>query len=102
MNQLKSITLMLLAMLFLAGPIMAKQTDPASPQAPIDLNQATAEQLAQVPYVGPKRAELIIARRQQQPFASVDELLDVQGIGPKTLEKIRPHVAVKPSSQKHP
>nr|WP_225432867.1 helix-hairpin-helix domain-containing protein [Bifidobacterium sp. SMB2] len=61
----------------------------------IDLNTATAEQLDTINGIGPVTAQRILDHRARNGrFTSVDELLDVQGIGSKTLEKIRPYVTV--------
>ena len=58
---------------------------------PVDLNTADAGQLQSLPGIGPVLAERIIAHREANgPFASVEDLGDVSGIGPKTLESIRP------------
>ncbi len=65
------------------------------PDQPIDLNQATAEQLDALPGVGPATATAILAYRDQRGrFGSVDELLEVRGIGEAKLEQIRPLVRV--------
>ena len=42
----------------------------------------------------PALAARIIAEREKRPFASADDLRRVNGIGPKTLEKLRPFVVV--------
>jgi competence protein ComEA len=56
----------------------------------INVNSASAAQLEELPGVGPATAEAIIAHRDQNgPFASVDELLDVRGIGEAKLEQLR-------------
>ena len=61
----------------------------------IDINQADAAMLATLPGIGPKTAEKIDAYRQENgPFKSVDELLNVKGIGPAKLEKIKPLVTL--------
>jgi competence protein ComEA len=65
------------------------------PGAPVDLNTATAEQLDTLPGVGPATASAIIAHREQHgPFTSVDQLLDVRGIGEAKLEQLRDLVSV--------
>jgi competence protein ComEA len=62
----------------------------------INVNLATAQELEQLPGIGPARAQAIIAYREQHgPFASVEELLKVDGIGPTTLERIRDLVTVR-------
>jgi len=64
---------------------------------PLDLNEAGVDSLVVLPGIGPTRADAIVQRRNQQgAFLSIEELLDVHGIGPKTLEKLRPFVHVGP------
>jgi len=61
----------------------------------LDLNMATVEQLDTLPGVGPVTAAAIVAWRQANgKFTSVDQLADVDGIGPARLEKLRPLVRV--------
>jgi len=68
----------------------------ATTQFPINLNTATADQLEAIPGIGPVLAQRIIEYRQTHGrFQSVDELLEVRGIGPKRLENMRPYVVVK-------
>lgn len=67
----------------------------AGPDALVNLNSATAEELDVLPEVGPVTAQAILGYRAEHGgFGSVDELLDIEGIGEKTLEKIAPHVTV--------
>jgi competence protein ComEA len=67
----------------------------AAPAGPLDLNSATAEQLDTLPGVGPVTAAAIVAWRQGNGrFANVDQLSEVDGIGPARLEKLRPLVRV--------
>ena len=62
---------------------------------PVNLNTATEEQLDALPGVGPVTAAAIIAWRDANgSFASVDQLADVDGIGPARLEKLRAQVHV--------
>jgi competence protein ComEA len=61
----------------------------------VDLNTATAADLEALPGVGPATAQAILDyRRQHGRFRSVDELLEVRGIGPAKLSQLRPHVRV--------
>lgn len=63
--------------------------------APVDLNAADLAALDEVPGIGPVTAERILAWREQHGrFTAVEELLEVSGIGERTLEEIRPHVTV--------
>lgn len=74
---------------------VASRTDEESTSLMIDLNRATASDLEQLPRIGPKLAERILAFRNTfGPLRSVEELLSVRGIGAKTLDLIRPHVYV--------
>lgn len=62
----------------------------------LDLNQADHVQLLQLPRVGGQLAQRIEAYRvEHHGFRTVEELRQVQGIGPKLLEKLRPHVFVE-------
>jgi len=62
---------------------------------PLNLNSATAEQLDKLPGVGLSTAAAIVAFREQHgAFRSIDQLLDIRGIGPARLEELRPHVTV--------
>ncbi|MBW3092294.1 helix-hairpin-helix domain-containing protein [Bifidobacterium sp. 82T10] len=62
----------------------------------IDLNTASAEELQTIKGIGPVTADRIIAYRKQiGRFSSVDQLLEVKGIGAKTLAKIRDQVAAR-------
>jgi competence protein ComEA len=61
----------------------------------LDLNTATVEQLDALPGVGPVTAAAIVSWRQANgKFTSVDQLADVDGIGPARLDKLRPLVRV--------
>ena len=61
----------------------------------IDLNTATAEQLQLLPGIGPSRAAAIIDNRTAMgPFRTVEDLARVRGIGPATVEGVRPYVTL--------
>jgi len=56
----------------------------------IDIRTATLEELVSLPGIGEKRAGDIIAYRSKKPFTSVNQLLNIKGIGAKTYAKLLP------------
>ncbi len=61
----------------------------------VDINSADASMLVMLPGIGPKTAGKITAYREANgPFKTVDDLLNISGIGPKKLEKIRMLVTI--------
>ena len=83
----------------LGSSVGTPQTGPAAesplPPGPVDLNTATVEQLDTLPGVGPVTATAIVAwRKANGRFTNVDQLGEVDGIGPARLEKLRPLVRV--------
>lgn len=62
----------------------------------LDINRANALELAEaLPGIGPVKAQRIVEHREQTgPYGTVDALLDVKGIGPRTLDKLRAHITV--------
>jgi competence protein ComEA len=82
-----------------ATPIAAAATattPPARPAGPVNVNTATAAQLdAGVKGIGPAMAQRIVDYRTAHgPYASLDELDNVKGIGVKTLEKLKPQLTL--------
>jgi len=93
---------LLLASLLAGGatalPLRADADPPARDAAPslvVNINTASAEELQQLPGVGPSRAQAIIEQRQRRPFARVEELMRVRGIGRSTFRSLRPHLTVE-------
>ena len=84
-----AITLGLLAFRGYGNGVGTRPTERVS--APVtDLNRADRAELEQVPGIGPTLAkEIEDHRKKKGPFKSVDELRQVKGIGPVTLDKIR-------------
>jgi len=79
-----------------AGPSStAARPGKPGPAGVLNLNTATAQQLDALPGVGPVTAGAIVAWREAHgKFSSVDQLGEVDGIGPGRLEKLRPLVRV--------
>jgi competence protein ComEA len=68
---------------------------PSTPGGLVDLNTATVEELDKLPGIGPVMAAAIVAWRDANGrFTSIDQLGDVDGIGPARLEKLRELVKV--------
>ena len=61
----------------------------------VDPNSAPEEELRRLPGVGPSRAQAIIQGRQPVAYRSLDDLLRVPGIGPATLGRLAPHLALE-------
>jgi len=81
--------------------VLPRAVEPPPPAVPVGqaggplllvhLNTATAAQLENLPGVGPKMAARILQFRQQHgPLRRLEELEQVQGIGSRTLERLRP------------
>ena len=67
----------------------------ALPAGKVDINAASEGQLISVPALGPAKArDVIDYRRQHGDFRSIEELEQVPGIGPKTLDRLRPYLMV--------
>ena len=61
----------------------------------IDPNVAVAEEMDRLPGVGPSRALRIVQEREENgPFSSVEDLARVSGIGPGSVERLRPYLRV--------
>lgn len=69
-----------------------EETQPAKPGL-IDINTADAALLAMLPGIGEAMADRIISYRiEYGPFQSCEELLNVSGIGEKTLSEMLPYI----------
>ena len=82
------LTSLLLLAIFSTAPLLA---------APVNINQATAEQLADnLQGIGLKKAQAIVQyRKQYGAFKSTDDLLNVKGIGASIVEKNKTDILLK-------
>src|SRR5262245_44255530 len=82
------------------GLVLATSAAPAFAAAKlsgvVNVNTASAEQLALLPGIGEMRARDIVAAREQRGgFKRIEDLLAVKGIGEASLAKLRPYVALQ-------
>jgi len=64
-----------------------------APQRPVNLNTATVTELMQLPRIGARTAERIVAfRKQHGGFRRAEELMNVKGIGEKSFTRLKPHL----------
>ncbi len=83
----------LVALLVIAGSGMIWWKIAHNPATMIvDINKASVEQLSYLPGIGEAKAKDIIKHR---PYASIEDLKKVSGIGEKTFEKMKPRVKVE-------
>ena len=99
----RSVALAAAALFLCAGsmPLVAQKAPaPAAPAVrtePVNLNAATAAQLAALPGIGPKTAQLIIDYRQKNGgFKKIEEIMNVRGIGEKSFLKLKGLITVTP------
>lgn len=80
----------------LSGGAIAPFRGPQAEESRVNLNRATAAELERLPFVGPYMAGQIVAFRERHgPFAAVDSLVHVPGIGPATLARVRGRLTVE-------
>lgn len=70
-------------------------TEKTSSSLLIHINTATEEELDELPGIGPVTAAAIVAYREENGgFRSVEEIMNVDRIGEKTYEKIKPYITL--------
>ena len=82
-----------------AGPpstAIRGSTDSPGGSDKVDVNSASVEELETLPQIGEVRARDIIAHRDANgPFNTIEDLIEVSGIGPRTLDTIRDLIEVR-------
>ena len=94
-----ALALGLVALLATAASAPAADNAAAPPAATakktVNVNQASADELARLPRVGPSLAGKIVAHREQNgPFKRTEDLMEVKGIGEKMFTVLKPYVSV--------
>ncbi|UZW67420.1 helix-hairpin-helix domain-containing protein [Priestia flexa] len=76
-------------------PIASGGSVEKSDSGVVNLNTATLEDLQTLNGIGPSKAQAILTYREENgPFKTVEDLLQVSGIGEKSLEKIKAEIAI--------
>ena len=60
----------------------------------VNINTATAAELAYLPRIGARVADRIVERRKEKPFSKPEDLMEVKGIGEKLFTSLKPYVSV--------
>jgi competence protein ComEA len=106
----RSLLVLVAALVFTSSPVIAQ---PSSPQGAagratkpavtatvvstevVNVNTATVAQIASLPGIGPKTAELVVEYRTKNgPFKKIEEVMNVRGIGEKSFLKIKDRLTV--------
>jgi len=88
--------LLLGSLTFIRPKIPPAGAERADLRTTLDINTATAAQLNALPNIGPALAERIVGDREANGrFESIMDLDRVPGIGPRTIESLRPHAATR-------
>jgi len=96
---MKKLCLVLAVVLF-ALPSFSFASSPSTgtesvSSAPLNINMATAKELTRLPGIGKVTAERIVVYREANgPFVAMDDLLKVDGLGKKTLAKIKDKISL--------
>src|SRR5688500_10159350 len=89
------------ALVFISSPLAAQRA--AKPPVAtavvanevVNLNSATAAQIASLPGIGPKTADLVVQYRVKNgPFKKIEEIMNVRGVGEKSFLKIKDRLTV--------
>lgn len=95
MLKLRNVTATVLALCLFAGALAGFAAE-APNVGTVNLNEATVEQLAYLPRVGPALSLRIIEfRKENGPFKAVEDLMLVRGIGEKTFALMRPYLRIE-------
>jgi competence protein ComEA len=102
----RSALVLIAAVVLISSPLAAQRaTKPpvaatvASAEV-INLNSATVAQIASLPGIGPKTADLVVQYRVKNgPFKKIEEIMNVRGVGEKSFLKIKDRLTVAASGK---
>ena len=77
------------------GALAADGDAGSASNAVVNINTATAAELALLPGVGPSKAEAIVKYRAANPFKQVDQIMRVKGIGKKGFQSMKPYLTLE-------
>ena len=95
----RSALVLVAALVCVSSPLVAQRAakPPAAAVATevVNLNSATAAQIATLPGIGPKTADLVVQYRVKNgPFKKIEEIMNVRGVGEKSFLKIKDRLTV--------
>jgi competence protein ComEA len=94
MKKFTSVMTALLVSAILVANASVSLADTASSQEVVNINTATAGELAFLPGIGPSKAEAIVKYRKNKPFKKVEQIMRVKGIGRKSFVAMRKHLNI--------
>jgi len=90
-----ALALGLVALVASASPALGADEAATPAKKTVNVNTASADELARLPRVGPSLAGKIVEHRQQHgPFKRAEDLMEVKGIGEKMFAILQPYLAV--------
>ena len=93
MKRLRKVLALTLAVLLLAALVPSLQ---AQEKGKININKASIEEIAQLDRIGVKYAARVVKYREENGlFKAPEDIINVKGIGPKTLEANRDRITVE-------
>lgn len=81
--------------MFLSSPAIYAKASKKQIHGKLNLNNASAEQMDQLPGMSLKKAQQVVDYRKEHPFKSVDELDNVKGFTPKSITKLKPYLSTE-------
>jgi competence protein ComEA len=74
--------------------VFGESGEPPAPAGKVNINTASATELAYLPRLGAKVAAQILERRKERPFTRTEDLMEVKGIGEKLFLSLKPYLSV--------